>query len=208
VAAPGTILAAQLSGVDRAFRRAFADIDPAELKEVAELLRAAALTACEMPEGRPLFGGYASLPWPTESHLVMFHSYYLLREFRGDGHIATMLTNGFRGIDAVALQIVMIPMLKGVFHASRGWTDEQWAQAHARLIGDGWIRHADDGTLVLTDDGRSRREVLETRTDELAAAAYAAIGTEGCERLLAFGPTLHRAIDAAGLTLRLPPQAH
>jgi len=110
-ASPGAILAAQSRGIDRAFRRAFAAVDPQAVSEAAALLKTAALAAAERPEGRPLFSAYASLPWPEEPHMVMFHAYYLLREFRGDGHIATMLANGFRGIDAVALHIIMVPML-------------------------------------------------------------------------------------------------
>jgi hypothetical protein len=203
VATPAEVVAAQLRGMDRAFSRAFAEIDPVRLEEVARLLKTAALAACERPEGRPLFAAYASLPWADEAHLVMFQAYYLLREFRGDGHIATMLADGFRGLDAVALHIVMVPALWDVFRASRGWTDEQWAQSHEGLVRDGWLERDSDGNLVLTEDGRSRREALEIRTDGLAAAPYAAIGDEGCQELLAFGPTLKAAVETAGLTLRL-----
>lgn len=203
-ASPEEILAAQLGGMDLAFRRALDEVDRSTLTDVAELLRTAALAACDAPEGRPLFGGYAALPWPDETHLVMFHAYYLLREFRGDGHIATMLANGFRGIDAVALHIVTTPSLSSVYRASRGWTDDQWADANERLIRDGWVGRNEHGELELTGDGRARREALESRTDELAAPAYRAIGADGCERLLAFAPILNAAIEKAGLTLRLP----
>jgi len=95
-------------------------------------------------------------------------------------------------------------MLSVVFRNSRGWTDQQWADAHQRLRSDGWITADADGGWALTDDGRARREALEIRTDELAVTAYEPIGTEGCERLLAFAPTLHEATEAAGLSMRLP----
>ncbi|MEN3271540.1 MAG: hypothetical protein V7636_301, partial [Actinomycetota bacterium] len=59
-------------------------IESPELIEAAELARRAAEVACERPEGRPLFAGHASLPWPEEPHLVLWHAQTLLREFRGD----------------------------------------------------------------------------------------------------------------------------
>ena len=44
----------------------------------------------EHPEGRPLFAGHVSLPWPDEPHLVLWHAQTLLREYRGDNHIAAL----------------------------------------------------------------------------------------------------------------------
>jgi hypothetical protein len=201
-ASPEEILAAQLAGVDRAFTRAFADTDPAELAPVAELMKAAALAACELVDGRALFSGYAALPWPQTPELMLFHGHYLLREFRGDGHIAAMVAAGLRGIDALALHVVMVPALAKTFRASRAWTDEQWDEAHDQLVADGWLARDRDGRVSLTDVGRTRREELERQTDRLAAPAYAAIGAGGSQRLVDFKSTLDAAMSNAGLTWR------
>ena len=61
------------------------------------------------PEGRPLFAGYASLESPDEPHLALWHAHCLLREFRGDGHIAVLLSEGLTGIEAFAIQVRAAP---------------------------------------------------------------------------------------------------
>jgi helix-turn-helix protein len=42
------------------------------------------------PAGRPLFAAHASLEWPSEPHLQLWHAATLLREHRGDGHVAAL----------------------------------------------------------------------------------------------------------------------
>ena len=102
-AAPETVTAARLDAVDASLRRAFGPelLGSAELGIAAELTRRAALVACEHPEGRPLFAGHASLPWPDEAHLVVWHAQTLLREFRGDGRVAALTLAGLSGLDAL-----------------------------------------------------------------------------------------------------------
>ncbi len=88
-ASPAQLLTARLAAADRMIRR-LAAATIADLAPAADIARAAALVACERPEGRALFAGHAQLPWPDEPHLVLWHAQTLLREFRGDGHIAAL----------------------------------------------------------------------------------------------------------------------
>ena len=82
---PTEMLAARLRGADRMIRAlAGAWVDGSEIVEAAELAREAALAACKRPEGRALFAGHASLAWPDQPHLVLWHAQSLLREFRGE----------------------------------------------------------------------------------------------------------------------------
>lgn len=118
-ATPEQILAAQLSGIDRALARAFENVDPEVITELLSLLRPAAEAAATRPEGRPLFAGYASLSWPDEPHLALWHAHYLLREFRGDGHIAVLVAEGLTGHQALALHVAMLPAIGPVFRQSR-----------------------------------------------------------------------------------------
>src|SRR5262245_10040378 len=99
------MLDAQLRGVDRALANLLADVDSDIVAEASDLMRRAAEAACARPEGRPLFAGYAALPWPDEPHLVLWHAHYLLRDFRGDGHIAVLTAEGLRGIEALAIHV-------------------------------------------------------------------------------------------------------
>jgi Helix-turn-helix family len=65
----------------------------------------------EHPEGRPLFAGYAALPWPEDRYLQLWHAHYLLREFRGDGHISILASEGLSGLEALLLHIAWTPAL-------------------------------------------------------------------------------------------------
>lgn len=177
---PEDILAARLRAADRMIRRLAPEAaDSAEIAEAADLARTAALAACERPEGRPLFAGHASLPWPDEPHLVLWHAQSLLREYRGDGHIAALTTEDLDGCEALVTHAAAGDVLAATLKSSRQQTDEAWAAAEDRLRSAGWL-DADGG---FTELGRQRREFIEQRTDELAAAPYDAIGVNGCDRL-------------------------
>jgi hypothetical protein len=187
---PAEVLAARLRGADRMIRAHAGDfVDTPELAEAAELARPAALAACERPEGRPLFAGHASLDWPDDPHLVLWHAQSLLREYRGDGHVVALTVEGLDGCEALVTHAAAGDVSADILRATRQRTGEDWLAAEERLRERGWL----DPDLAFTELGRERREWIETRTDELAAAPYDAIGVEGCERLR----TLCRPISQA-----------
>jgi hypothetical protein len=178
--APAEMVAARLRGADRMIRaHATAFVATPEIAVAADLARAAALAACERPEGRPLFAGHVSLPWPDEPHLVLWHAQSLLREFRGDGHIMTLAVEGLDGCEALVTHAAAGDVSADILRATRQRTGDDWLEAEERLRERGWL----DPDLALTELGRERRNWIETRTDELAAAPYDAIGADGCARL-------------------------
>ena len=193
---PRQLLDAQLDGVQRKLSRALEAVDTDVVDEAAALLEQAASAACEHPGGRPLFAGYASLPWPEEPHLRLWHAHYLLREFRGDGHIAVLTAAGLTGIEALQLHIAFVPAVGPVFRATRGWTDEQWDASVETLRARGWLTTDDEPTL--TPVGRAFREEIEARTDECNVPAYDSLGDDGCERLLELGAVIDTAVVADG----------
>ena len=194
-AGPAALLEARLAGADAALRRLVpAAIGTPEVKEAAGLARQAAEVASEHPEGRPLFAGHASLPWPDEDHLVLWHAQTLLREHRGDGHIAAMTVEGVTGGEALVIHGATGEVPPAVLKSSRAWPDDEWAATEARLRARGWL--AADGTL--TDAGRTHREWVETRTDELAAPPWATIGEDGCARLRELVRPWSRALVESG----------
>ena len=90
IASPEEVLAARLRGADRALRRLGGElVDDPGLVEAVELARTA--TQGCATEGRPLYAAHADLPWPDGPHLQLWHAITLLREFRGDGHIAALV---------------------------------------------------------------------------------------------------------------------
>ncbi|WP_375478352.1 hypothetical protein [uncultured Jatrophihabitans sp.] len=188
------ILAARLRAVDAALRRLLgADtVASADVREAAELARAA--TAGLPPEGRPLFAAHAGLPWPDEPHLVLWHAVTLLREFRGDGHLAALLDAGLTGLQALQTHTATgHGFTRGAAQQLRGWTDEEWADAaeslRARRLLD------DEG---LTAGGIATRDGVERATDRMAVAPWRTLGVEKTARLAELGKGLSRQVAANG----------
>ncbi|MFD9218807.1 hypothetical protein ACFWDI_01950 [Streptomyces sp. NPDC060064] len=178
VAAPDKVLAARLRGIDRAYRTIFGDnVDSPEFAEAAALARRAAEGV--NTEGRPLAAANAELPWPDAPHLVLWQAATILREHRGDGHIAALLTAGLDPVEAL-VSFAGIGAAPVETFTSRGWSEEEWSAARERLVARGLL----DADGAATEAGRELRAEVERRTDELAAAPWAALADEDRDRLV------------------------
>lgn len=198
VTTPGAVLAARLAGADAALRRVLgADVDGPAIAEAAELAGTAARAATEHLSGRPLFAAYTTVEWPKEPHLVLWHALTLLREFRGDGHIATLVVEGVSGIEALIGHAATGEISAEALRKTRGWTRDQWQAATDGLRERGVLAAGDD--LRLTEAGKAQRQWIEDRTDVLALPAYGAIGADGCTRLGELARPFSRAVVKAGL---------
>ncbi|MFE6194082.1 hypothetical protein [Streptomyces sp. NPDC057838] len=194
-AAPGRVLAARARAVDATLRRLLGPeaLASAEMAEAAGLaLRAA--EACTR-EARPLYAAHADLPVPEEPHLAYWHAATLLREHRGDGHLAALMSAGLDGLEALVTHTAtgkgMTP--KWVF-TTRGWSREDWDAASDRLRERGLL----DGSGELTERGAALRDEIEQETDRLDRAPYEHLGPEGVARLTELGGGFARAAASAG----------
>ncbi len=188
------ILEARLRVADRALRRLLGDEAPRTpaVIEAAELARAAAVGL--PPHGRPLYAGHAGLDWPDAPHLVLWHAVTLLREFRGDGHVAVLLGAGVSGLDALITHTATgRGFTEAAAKATRGWSDDEWTTGVRRLREQRLLN--DDG---LTEDGMQLRESIEVATDDLAVAPWLELGVERTERLIELGRALSRQLLNAG----------
>ena len=194
VASPEQLVAARYRAADRALRRLCGDLlDDPSVAEAAQLARTA--TEGCTPYGRPLYAANAGLAWPEQPHLQLFHAQTLLREFRGDGHIAALVTEGVSGLEAAVLHVALGDSWKrSGLQATRAYSDEEWDAAVAGLTERGWLQP--DGTF--TDEGRAHRQRVEDLTDRLSVPAYARLGAEGCDRLRELVTPLTRAVVAGG----------
>lgn len=181
-ATPQQFAAARLAGIDTTLRRILGtDVSSPALARAAELARTAAEVTVSHPQGRPLFAAHAALPWPSEPHLVLWHAQTLLREFRGDGHVAALMTAGLSGLESLVTHAATGDFAAAVLRDSRGWTPEEWDQAVQNLRERGWL---DDGPdLALTEDGKRRRAEIEHTTDQLSALPYLTLGPAACAEL-------------------------
>jgi hypothetical protein len=193
VAEPSAVLDARLRGADRALRDVLGErIEEPHVAEAAALARDAA-EACEFA-GRPLAAANAALDWPDEPHLVLWQAGNVLREHRGDGHLAALLTAGLDGCESL-VSFAAIDAAPVANFASRGWSEEEWAAARERLEARGLV----DAEGRATDRGRALRDDVERTTDELAAAPYRALGADGCARLAAASGPVVTAVVESGL---------
>jgi hypothetical protein len=198
IASPPQVLAARLEAVDRSLRQAWGDdVEGQQVLEAAGLARRAAERACGRPQGRPLFAGHAALPWPDAPHLVLWHAQTLLREYRGDGHVALLLTEGLDGLGALITHAATGSIPAETLRTSRAWSEQEWAAGVELLRAEGWL--ADGSELTLSVAGQSRRQSIEDRTDQLAVYPYEAIGEDGCLRLGELAAPLSAAVMAADL---------
>ncbi|WP_148611989.1 SCO6745 family protein [Nocardioides rubriscoriae] len=194
-ASPADVVAARLRGIDAAYRRLLGDeiLDSPEVAEAAELTRTA-VAGCD-PAGRPLYAGHADLDWPQAPHLALWHGLTLLREYRGDGHVAALLAHGLTGLEALVTHTATGKgFTEPAAKLTRGWSDEQWAGAVASLAARGLM--TDDGRL--TAAGEEQRVSIEAATDQLAVAPWATLGEEGRARLKEIGKPLVMTALAAG----------
>ena len=191
---PEQVLAAKQRGVDGALRRLCGDLlDGPAGGEALELARTAA-AACR-PEGRTLSASYAALPEPAEPHLALWHQVAVLREFRGDGHIAALLAAGLDAPQALVLQAARFDeKMEKWLKATRGWSAEEWDAATAALTERGWL----DGEGGFTDAGLAAREEIEAATDRLALPPWQALGEDGSARLRELVQPLTDAVVAGG----------
>lgn len=193
VASPDAVLAARGRAVDRAYRTILGEAATApDTAEAAALVRRVAEAADTT--GRPLAAANAALPWPDEPHLALWHAATVLREHRGDGHLAALADAELDPAEAL-VSFAAIGAARPEVFASRRWSDEEWTQARERLLKRGLV--ADDGTA--TEAGRALRAEVERRTDEAAAAPWWVLGDEERERLVELLGPLWVAVLGSGL---------
>ncbi|MBE8518901.1 hypothetical protein ILP97_15485 [Amycolatopsis sp. H6(2020)] len=179
---PDAVLAARHAAVDRALRGILGDaIGSPEMHRAASLLREAAETVADDVVGRPLYAAHAALPWPTEPHLVLWHAQTLLREYRGDAHIAALLTAGLSGVEALVTHAASGAVPAETLRTSRSWSEEDWSRAIDGLRERDWLTGDADPTFTAT--GAARRADIEQATDENSVTPYAHIGESACAEL-------------------------
>lgn len=171
------------------------EVEVAGLGALVGLVRAAVEEACEHLEGRPLFAAHTRIDWPDDPIVALWWGQTLLREFRGDGHVAALVAEGIGGCEALVLHAATGEVSRAGLQMTRGWSDDEWQDAVDRLAERGLV----DRSGAFTESGSAFRQAIEDRTDTAAAPPYAVIGEEGCRRLIELGRPLSKAVVASGV---------
>ena len=190
---PEAATAARQQGSVAALRRILGD-----LAETPGVARAGDLAikagTSGRTEGRAIYAAVRTLPVPAEPLARLWHGTNLLREHRGDGHVAALVTMGIGGTEAHVLHALSEGMPAEQFGRVSHLPDTQLAAVvdgmrDRGLVGaDGW----------LTTAGRAIKDRVETLTDELAAPAYDILGPVELEQLVADLQPLAEVLVAAG----------
>ena len=209
VASPEKVLRARDDGVAATLHRLLdpvldSALAPAELAEAGEL----ALTACAglTAPGRPLYAAHSARPVPADPLLRLWHAATLLREHRGDGHVAALVHAGLDPIEALVVGGIATgttPFMR----ATRGWTDAQWMAGVQRLTDRSLLTptsgdHAIAAHPTLTDAGLELRARVEAQTEQAALAGWDHLGEHGTARLIELVRPWRDVVLAAGV---LPP---
>ena len=115
--------------------------------------------------GKPLAAAHVDLPAPDDAVGQIWHAATVIREYRGDCHVAVLTAAGIDGAAANALAAAagLVPAEQ---RERRGWTEDEWSAAIGRLGTRGWV----DASGDITDTGRAARAQIEDTTDRVCAA--------------------------------------
>jgi hypothetical protein len=189
-APPSAALDARLVGSVGAIRRAIGDADVAD---VAALARRAAESA--PVDGRALFAANAGLVWPDEPLAVLWHALTLLREHRGDGHVAALVAAGIAGREAHVLHHpAPVGPPPAIMVVGRDFDDAEWTATVASVAERGLITEQGE----LTEAGRVVKQDIEDRTDRAALSAYAVLSDDEMQELIDGLTPIAKAVIATG----------
>lgn len=196
-ASPADALRARETSAVAALRRC--DVgDGDDVRTAADLAEKAARNA--PMDGRPLFAANRALAWPDEPVARLWHAVTLLREQRGDGHVAVLAAMGISGREANVLHAAAGRVPREFIMRSRDYDDAQWNVYQDRLARRGLL----DGEQ-LTDAGREVKARIEDTTDVLALSALDALDDGEVETLFrALTPITRKVVSAGDVPAATP----
>ena len=176
---PELAMGARQIGCVKALRRILGDrVDSATFARAVELLIKAAISA--PVEGRPMYAALRAIPVPDDVVARLFHAATLLREHRGDGHIAALVVEGVGGLEAHVLLALDMDMPANKFGRIHHLPAAQLAAVIDGMRLRGLI--GDDGWL--SEQGRAVKQRVESVTDQLAAKPYESLESGELDELV------------------------
>jgi hypothetical protein len=164
--------------------------------ELADLLwRAAEAADCE---GRVLAAANQAIARPADALAALWQATTTLREHRGDGHVAALISHGIGPIEAMQLKVAAGESRGDDLRLGRGWSEDEWAEAAHRLRLLGWV----DADGALTRDGQRARSDVEAVTDGAAQKPWTALSGQEIDRAASLLEPIARAVWDSGV---VPP---
>lgn len=151
------------------------------------------------PAGRPLFAGLAGREWPSDEYGQLWRACDILREHRGDSHVAACVAAGLDAVEMNILTEVWLGMPLYAYSASRVWSPDALGAATDRLRSRGLL----DGD-VLTPAGQRFRDGIEAATDQAQSRVVTTIGAELHDAVTRLEALSSKLIDGGAF----PPSVH
>jgi hypothetical protein len=145
-------------------------------------------------DARPLFAANCALPWPDEPVAKLWHAATLLREQRGDGHLAVLVSSSITGRESNVLHAAAGRVPKQFIMRGRDYDDDEWTRVRDGLAARGLVDENDE----LTAAGAELKQRIEAATDALALSALDALSDDEVETLFACLTPITRKVVAAG----------
>jgi hypothetical protein len=191
IAGPEAALQARQDSAVAALRRYGIDAD----ENVIVAAELAGKAAREAPlEGRTLFAANRALPWPDDPLAALWHAATLLREQRGDTHVAVLAARGVSGRECNVLQVAAGKVPRDYMAVARDYDEATWRHHEEQLAERGLV--GDDGTL--TTAGRELMDAIESTTDALSLSALDGLSDDEVETLFQALTPITRAVVAGG----------
>jgi hypothetical protein len=169
VVTPAQVIEARYVGAEATLRAIIPD--QSAIEAAAEALTP--LTAGLDTVGRPLSAAYAALALESDPYRRLWQVAGTLREHRGDGHVAALVTLEISGITTLLLRSG-VDLDATSMQKARGWTDDEWAAEADRLV--------DRGLLTvdrrITPAGAELLDRAEQLTNRLALGALAGLSDD------------------------------
>ncbi|WP_032388289.1 SCO6745 family protein [Rhodococcoides fascians] len=172
-----------------------------DLATIAERLRSIGDAASFA--GRPLAAAWHSTERPDVPHLALWHSITVLREWRGDGHLAALIDAELDPAEAAVFHEAVRPtpqpgrraLGKRITQLTRQWSEAEWDSAAERLAVRGLHTTSAEGE-TLTEAGTALDRHIEDRTDAMASAVWKTV--PDAEQLITSARPYVKAVIDAG----------
>lgn len=153
--------------------------------------------------GRPLAAAWHSTERPDVPHLALWHSITVLREWRGDGHLAALIDAELDPAEAAVFHEAVRPtpqpgrraLGKRITQLTRQWSETEWDSAAERLAVRGLLTTSAEGE-TLTEAGTALDRHIEERTDAMASAVWKTV--PDAEQLITSARPYVKAVIDAG----------
>ncbi|SOX56768.1 hypothetical protein MAAFP003_5479 [Mycobacterium ahvazicum] len=200
IAGPDAALRARQDSAVAALRRYGLQEDE-NVSVAAELAGKAARQAGV--DGRPLFAANRALRWPDNPLAALWHAATLLREHRGDGHVAVLTAAGISGRECNVLHAAADRVPRDYIARTRDYDETEWRHHEQRLAERGLL--TEDGSL--TAAGAELKDHVESSTDALGLSALDALSDDEVEALFQALTPITRAVVEGGDVLAVTPMA-